>query len=63
MKYKCERCNELQANLDNMFTICTGIAKYVDELEEQRKNLKIQLAIEVEAKVKLVNEKENNNIG
>ncbi len=59
MKYKCERCNELQSNLDNMFVICVGIAKYVDELEEQRKVLKIQLALEVEAKAKLQNDLKN----
>ncbi|KKL04985.1 hypothetical protein LCGC14_2610610 [marine sediment metagenome] len=44
MKYNCDRCNELQNNLDNLFTICIGIAKYVDELEEQRSTLKAQLS-------------------
>ncbi|KKM03286.1 hypothetical protein LCGC14_1775990 [marine sediment metagenome] len=44
MKYACERCNQLQSNLDSMFTVCIGISKYVDELEEQRRILKAQLS-------------------
>ena len=44
MKYACERCNQLQSNLDSMFTVCIYISKYVDELEEQRRILKVQLS-------------------
>ena len=44
MEIPCERCNQLQSNLDSMFTICIGISKYVDELEEQRRTLKAQLS-------------------
>ncbi|KKL74441.1 hypothetical protein LCGC14_2064830 [marine sediment metagenome] len=44
MKYACEKCNQIQSNLDSMFTICIGISKYVDELEEQRRTLKAQLS-------------------
>lgn len=53
MKYKCERCNELQANLDNMFTIAIGTAKYIEELEGQRTVFKRQFAIEAEARATL----------
>ncbi len=56
MKYKCESCNELQQNLDNMFIIGLGLAKYVDELESQRRVLKTQVALECEEKLKLRNE-------
>ena len=56
MKYKCDRCNEYKEMLDNMTMVGVGLAKYVEELESQRRQLKDQLKREVEEKINLRNE-------
>lgn len=56
--YKCERCNEYKESLDNMMTVGISLAKYVEELERQRRDLRAQVGVEVEARIKIARERD-----